>query len=136
MQRDNEPAREMVKTFPSSRGEFTIQPERSGHYTFSFLQISDANYKKVDLKGPSIDQIVHPPASVDFVHNAAGGRGRKRISSCTGSEVEVEVELKVCGINIVHCWQTSRYFRRSGNRTMESGAASGGAEGFRNYSYT
>lgn len=91
-----------MKVFPSSRGEFTIQPERSGHYIFRFTQLSDANYKKVPLDGPSIDQVVHPPASADFAHNVNVGRpgmggrgGRKKISSCEGNKVDVEVDLKV-----------------------------------------
>lgn len=94
-QKDKEAAREDVKVFPSSRGELTIQPERSGHYIFRFTQLSDANYKKVALNGPSIDQVVHPPASADFAHNRPGVRGRKKISSCTGDKVDVEVDLKV-----------------------------------------
>lgn len=98
MQKDKEPPKELVKTFSSSRGEFTIQPERSGHYTFTFLHLSDANYKKIALKGPSIDQVVHPPASVDFSPSTAAGRTRRRISSCSGSTVDVMVDLKVCGI--------------------------------------
>lgn len=95
MQKDKEPAQEMTKTFATSRGELTIQPELSGHYTFSFTRLSDANYKRINLKGPSIDQVVHPPASADFVHNAHGARGRKKISSCSGSVVDVDVDLKV-----------------------------------------
>ncbi|KAI0785502.1 hypothetical protein BC629DRAFT_1593962 [Irpex lacteus] len=98
------PPREDVKVFPSSRGEFTIQPERSGHYIFRFTQLSDANYKKVPLDGPSIDQVVHPPASADFAHNVNVGRpgmggrgGRKKISTCEGNKVDVEVDLKGTG---------------------------------------
>ncbi|KAI9068689.1 hypothetical protein FKP32DRAFT_1587461 [Trametes sanguinea] len=93
-QRDNEPPRELSKTFPSSRGEFTVQPERSGHYTFKFTQLSDANYKKIDLKGPAIELDVHPPPSADFVSNAHGGRGRKSINSCSGSMIDVDVEVR------------------------------------------
>ncbi|KDQ63216.1 hypothetical protein JAAARDRAFT_119663 [Jaapia argillacea MUCL 33604] len=93
-QRDNEPARELVKTFQTSRGEITLQPERSGHYVYTFLQLSDANYKKVDLKGPSIDQIVHPLASADFAQTGTAGRGKKMISSCSGSTVPVDVEFR------------------------------------------
>ena len=96
MQKDREAAKELVKTFPTSRGEFTIQPDRSGHYVFTFSQLSDANYKKVPLKGLSINQVVHPPASADFAHNRPGVRGRKKISSCSGDKVDVEVDLKVC----------------------------------------
>ncbi|KAI0652414.1 hypothetical protein C8Q79DRAFT_98543 [Trametes meyenii] len=93
-QRDNEPARETSKTFPSSRGEFTLQPDRSGHYTFKFTQLSDANYKKIDLKGPAIELDVHPPPAADFASNVQGGRGRKSISSCSGNIVDVDVELR------------------------------------------
>lgn len=98
MKRDDEPSRELVKTFATSRGELTIQPERSGHYTFTFLQLSDANYKKVALKGPSIDQVVHPPASADFAHHAsAGGRSKRKINSCSGNTVDVNVDLRGTG---------------------------------------
>ncbi|KAI0639968.1 hypothetical protein C8Q77DRAFT_1043739 [Trametes polyzona] len=94
IQRDNEPPREASKTFANSRGELTVQPERSGHYTFKFTQLSDSNYKKIDLKGPAIDLDVHPPPAADFVGNAHGGRGKKSISSCSGNMVDVDVELR------------------------------------------
>ncbi|KAI0078871.1 hypothetical protein K474DRAFT_778657 [Panus rudis PR-1116 ss-1] len=98
MKRDDEPAREVAKTFTTSRGDITIQPERSGHYTFTFLRLSDANYKKVPLKGPSIDQVVHPPASADFIGaSSTGGRNKRRINSCSGSTVDVNVELRGTG---------------------------------------
>ncbi|CAL1694099.1 unnamed protein product [Somion occarium] len=98
MKKDNEPARDLVKTFATSRGDLTIQPERSGHYTFTFLQLSDANYKKVALKGPSIDQVVHPPASADFARlPGPGGRAKRKISSCSGNTVDVNVELRGTG---------------------------------------
>lgn len=96
MQRDKEPPRDMVKTFATSRGDFTLQPDQSGFYSFSFTQLSDANYKKVDLKGPSIDQVIHPLASADFAHTGGVmGKGKKSISSCGGSSVDVDVDLKV-----------------------------------------
>lgn len=95
MQRDNEPPKEISKSFTSSRGELTIQPERSGHYTFTFLHLSDANYKKVNLNGPSIDQVVHPPAHAEFSHREPVGRGKRKISSCSGSTVDVDVDLRV-----------------------------------------
>ncbi|KAG6889998.1 hypothetical protein C0995_012958 [Termitomyces sp. Mi166 len=93
MQRDNESPRDQSKTFSSSRGELTLQPERSGHYTFTFTHLSDAFYKKLELKGPSIDQVIHPLAAVDFV--ASHGGNRRRISSCDGDFVSVDVELRV-----------------------------------------
>ncbi|OCH96431.1 hypothetical protein OBBRIDRAFT_718237 [Obba rivulosa] len=97
MQRDKAPAKDLFKTFGGSRGEITIQPDHSGHYRFEFTHLSDVNYKRVELKGPSIDQIVHPPASADFVHNLRGTTGKKRINTCSGSLVDVDVELKGTG---------------------------------------
>ncbi|OAX42996.1 hypothetical protein K503DRAFT_241063 [Rhizopogon vinicolor AM-OR11-026] len=89
-QRDTERPRDLVKTFPSSRGELTLQPEHSGHYYYTFVQLSDAHYKQVALDGPSIDQVVHPLAAADFV----GGRGKRVVSTCEGATVGVEVDLR------------------------------------------
>ncbi|KAI9512489.1 hypothetical protein F5148DRAFT_1162138 [Russula earlei] len=95
MQRDKEPARELVKTFYNSRGEMTLQPSQSGHYIYSFSHLSDANYNKVDLKGPTIDQIVHPLASAYFA--ASSGRDRVTINSCSENSVDVDVNLAGIG---------------------------------------
>lgn len=97
MQRDNEPPREFSKQFTNSRGELTLQPERSGHYTFTFVHLSDANYRKVELHGPSIDQLIHPLASADFSDVHGVGRSKKLISSCDGDAVDVHVDLKGTG---------------------------------------
>lgn len=116
------------KMFASSRGELTIQPDRSGHYVFQFVQISDANYKKVDLKGPSIDQVVHPPASADFVNSIHGGRGKKQINSCSGSLVDVDVELRVsscCG-----CMRVMLTSKTLGHWPLELGGANCRPKGF------
>lgn len=84
-----------MKRFYGSRGEITLQPEHSGHYTYNFVALSDANYEeKIPLDGPSIDQIVHPLASVDFVGKGEGGR-RRKINSCSGNVADVDIELKV-----------------------------------------
>lgn len=91
---DKEPPREDVRTFTSSRGEFSLQPSKSGHYTWSFTQISDAYYK-VALSGPSIDQVIHPLAHAEFVAGPSGGRGKKQVSSCEGGFVDVDVDLRV-----------------------------------------
>lgn len=95
MHRDNEPVREISKSFTSSRAELTLQPERSGHYVFTFAAISDANYKKVELHGPSIDQMIHPLASADFAAEHGSGRGKKIVSSCSGDTVDITVDLRV-----------------------------------------
>jgi nucleoporin POM152 len=88
----------LVKTIGGSRGEITLQPDQSGHYKFTFTHLSDANYKRIPLNGPSIDQVIHPLASADFAtrENAAPGRTSSLISSCGGSHVDVPVDLKVC----------------------------------------
>ncbi|KAG6837661.1 hypothetical protein H0H93_004937 [Arthromyces matolae] len=101
MQRDNETPRDLSKTFASSRGELTLQPDRSGHYTFTFTQMSDAYYKKVKLNGPSIDKVIHPLAAADFV--ATQGGIRRKISTCEGDAVSVDVELKIADS---HCLGT------------------------------
>lgn len=95
-QRNKEAPRDLSKTFPSSRGESTLQPERSGHYVYNFVQLSDANYKKVELNGPSIDQVVHPLAAAEFVRAEHGARNKRMINSCSGNMVDVEVDLRVC----------------------------------------
>jgi nucleoporin POM152 len=96
-QKDKEPPRELIKTIGGSRGEITLQPDQSGHYKFTFTHLSDANYMKIPLNGPSIEQVVHPLASADFAtrDNTALGRTRKLISSCGGTHVDIPVDLKV-----------------------------------------
>jgi nucleoporin POM152 len=100
-QRDKETPRDLVKTFPNSRGELTLQPERSGHYVYTFVQMSDANYKKVGLDGPSIEQVVHPLAAAEFVGVGAGAgggaRNKRMVNSCSGNIVDAEVDLRVSG---------------------------------------
>lgn len=91
MQRNKEPAREQVKAYQSTRGELLLQPPQSGDYTYTFTHISDANYQKVPLPGPSINQVVHPLAGANIVN------ANRPINSCSGESVEVEVELKGIG---------------------------------------
>ncbi|KIJ53452.1 hypothetical protein M422DRAFT_241697 [Sphaerobolus stellatus SS14] len=91
--RDGEAMRELHQTFQGSRGEITLQPERSGSYTYTFVRMSDANYDNVKLDGPTINQIVHPLASADFV-KSAHAYGKQILHSCSGSLVDIDVELK------------------------------------------
>jgi nucleoporin POM152 len=74
----------------------TLQPPQSGHYVYSFSHLSDANYNKVELKGPTIPQTVHPLASAIFA--GSSGRDRMTINSCSENSVDVDVSLTV-GIN-------------------------------------
>lgn len=80
----------MTRTFHSSRGEVTLRPETSGNYTYTFSSISDANYQRIRIDGPAINQVVHPLASAFF-----SGSGRSSINSCSGDKVDVDVELRV-----------------------------------------
>ncbi|KAJ3558980.1 hypothetical protein NM688_g617 [Phlebia brevispora] len=77
MQRDNEPAVEKFKAFTTSRATQITR----GWISRDLVSI----------------RLYTPPASADFVYNLSGGRSRKKISSCSGTEVEVEVELKGTG---------------------------------------
>ncbi len=71
------------------------QPENSGTYTYSFTHLSDANYKRIKLDGPSISQVVHPLASAGFVfYSSTGTSNRRIINSCSGNTVDVEVDLR------------------------------------------
>ncbi|PCH34046.1 hypothetical protein WOLCODRAFT_130155 [Wolfiporia cocos MD-104 SS10] len=97
MQHDKHRSDTKHQLFASSRGELTIQPDKSGHYVFQVTHISDANYKKVPIKGPTIDQVVHPPASAEFAHNVHGGRGKRQINSCSGNTVDVDINLRGTG---------------------------------------
>lgn len=72
----------------------TLQPSQSGHYIYSFSHLSDANYNKVELKGPIVDQMVHPLASAVFA--GSSGRDRLTINSCSENSVDVDVNLMVC----------------------------------------
>ncbi|TFK56721.1 hypothetical protein OE88DRAFT_1742463 [Heliocybe sulcata] len=107
MQRDSEPPREMHRRFDTSRGDLTLQPELSGHYVFSFREMSDANYRRVEMRAPSVEQVVHPLASADFVRTGVStvgggrdGRGAKAkavVNTCEGETVDVDVDLRGTG---------------------------------------
>ncbi|KAL5535305.1 hypothetical protein ACEPAF_3399 [Sanghuangporus sanghuang] len=89
--RNDEQPKEMSRSFQGSRGEIILQPESSGNYTYTFTSLSDANYQRVKLDGPSITQVVHPLASASF---PTVGGGKKSINSCSGNSVDVEVDLR------------------------------------------
>ncbi|KAJ7070896.1 hypothetical protein C8F01DRAFT_1206549 [Mycena amicta] len=92
IQQDAEPSREISKTFSTTRGELLIQPSQAGHYKFAFTYISDFNYRRIELKGPSIEQTIHPLASAAFA-----SPGRRTLSSCAGNSVDIDVELQGTG---------------------------------------
>ena len=74
-----------------------MQPESSGNYTYTFVSLSDANYKQVKLNGPSINQLVHPPASAVFsAQGPRGTGGKKTLNSCAGDFIDIDIDLRVC----------------------------------------
>ncbi|KAF8913149.1 hypothetical protein CPB84DRAFT_1760464 [Gymnopilus junonius] len=94
MQRDKDPAREISKTFNSFRGELSLRPESSGHYTFTFTHVSDANYRKRELDERPIEKVIHPVASADFLDPHGASRGKKMMSTCSGESVQLLVALR------------------------------------------
>lgn len=78
-----------------SRGEITLQPERSGSYVYKFTALSDKNYRNIPLNGPVIKQTVHPLAGAMFAGTAGRGRTRETtVQSCSGDVVDIPVILK------------------------------------------
>ena len=72
-----------------SRGEITLQPERSGSYVYQFVSLSDAHYNQVPLNSAPIKQTVHPLANAGF-----SSKGRETtVQSCSGNVVDVPVTL-------------------------------------------
>ncbi|KAL1708824.1 hypothetical protein EV121DRAFT_196368 [Schizophyllum commune] len=78
-------------TFQSSRDEIIIRPPEEGDYTFSITHISDAYYKKEEVKAKSMKQTIHPVASAEF---AGSGRRKQRLSICEDRTIDVDVHLR------------------------------------------
>jgi nucleoporin POM152 len=93
VQKDGGASQEHAKVIPGARGEFTEIPDKSGRYSYTFVALSDANYKRITLDGPSIEQLVHPLASAEFAHRSQSGK--RQINSCSTDSVDVDINLKV-----------------------------------------
>jgi nucleoporin POM152 len=68
--------------------------------------MSDANYKKVGLDGPSIEQVVHPLAAAEFVgvgsgSAGSGARSKRMVNSCSGNIVDAEVDFRVSRFSLI-----------------------------------
>lgn len=89
-----------MSVISGSRGEITLQPERSGSYAYKFTSLSDNNYKHVPLNAPVMKQTVHPLASASFVGTNPGASGHRgaggetTVQSCSGDTVAIPVSLK------------------------------------------
>jgi nucleoporin POM152 len=96
MKHESDPWLSLEEHFSGSRGKILLQPEERGRYQYLFTKISDAHYKNVDIIGTEkIEQTVRPLALAQFARSAAGKAGNLEVSSCEGTSVEVDVELKV-----------------------------------------
>lgn len=80
---------EGVERVAGHRGQMELTPRTAGHYTYEFLEISDAIYKKHPLKGKDLrlEQDVKPSASAQFV------RLKDKYFSCIDEQVDFEVAL-------------------------------------------
>ncbi|KAG8745025.1 hypothetical protein FRC10_008999 [Ceratobasidium sp. 414] len=88
---DHKGSSKSQETYLGARGELTLQPNKSGTYTYSFDAISDAFYHQVPLTGPgrTVTQVVHPLASARF---------REASADVCGESQEIEVGLELQGV--------------------------------------
>jgi nucleoporin POM152 len=88
---DHKGSSESQETYLGARGELTLQPNKSGTYTYSFDAISDEFYLQVPLTGPgrTVTQVVHPLASARF---------REASADICGESREIEVGLEMQGV--------------------------------------
>ncbi|PWN51672.1 putative nuclear pore membrane protein [Violaceomyces palustris] len=95
IKREGNPALRQMKTITGkTRAEIEFRPNTEGVVTYKFLKLADANYKDMELDGPSFTQVVHPLASAKFVADSGRTDGaRAVIQSCAGNKAQAEVEL-------------------------------------------
>jgi nucleoporin POM152 len=83
------------------RGQIELTPLTAGHYTYEFLEISDAVYKDQPLTGLKLEQDVKPSASANFVDF------KPRHAYCINEQLDFDVQLRgerpfVLDYEIVH----------------------------------
>ncbi|KAF8885158.1 hypothetical protein BD779DRAFT_1471742 [Infundibulicybe gibba] len=65
IQRNEEPFHERSTLFKTDhQGEVLLEPAQPGRYVYTFYQLSDANYKKIELPGPKIEQVSSIPREI------------------------------------------------------------------------
>lgn len=85
------------KTIDRTREEIEFRPTADGQITYSFVGLSDANYRDIKLAGPSFTQVLHPIAKAAFV-GSQGSRGPAvTLHSCEGNTTKAEVRLEGVG---------------------------------------
>lgn len=92
------------------RGQIELTPLTAGHYTYEFLEISDAVYKDQSLKHKNLrlEQDVKPSASAGFVDFAP------RHAYCINEQVDFEVLLRgegpfILDYEILHAGKRSQF---------------------------
>lgn len=77
-------------TVSGTRGELSVQPERSGRFSLEILDIDDANYRRIPVAGKkTVTADVRPLASASFV------KSEQELYSCQGDMVQAQVALVV-----------------------------------------
>ncbi|UZJ56926.1 hypothetical protein CBS101457_006246 [Exobasidium rhododendri] len=85
------------KTIDRTRDEIEFRPSTEGEITYSFVGLSDANYKDIKLDGPTFTQVLHPIAKATF-EGAQQSRGPAIVlHSCEGSSSTAIVRLEGVG---------------------------------------
>lgn len=68
------------------RHQISIIPTQAGHYSYDFIEISDAVYKRVPIKNKALSQDVKPAASAKFA-------SRELIATCIDEKAQFDVLL-------------------------------------------
>lgn len=86
-----------VRSIDRTREELEFRPTADGEITYTFLSLSDANYKDIKLDGPTFTQILHPIAKAFF----SGSQGIKGpavvLYSCEGNTSTANIQLEGVG---------------------------------------
>ena len=95
-----EPTRQIRNILDQTRDELEFRPNTEGAVTYKFLKLNDANYKDMDLDGPTFTQVVHPLATARFAadRGRTGGASRPiEVHTCAGNRAQAQVELGGAG---------------------------------------
>ncbi|TIB58503.1 hypothetical protein E3P78_03893 [Wallemia ichthyophaga] len=90
-------AKRVEKRIHASRDELSLTPEREGEYKYTFLALSDANYRDIALgergEGITATQVVHPLAGASFAEPST----KRTVWSCESGTIDVQVEFTGSG---------------------------------------
>ncbi|TXT07511.1 hypothetical protein VHUM_03231 [Vanrija humicola] len=100
-----------TQRFDTPVGQIELRPEREGTYIYNFNFLSDARYKDLPLNRAPIEQVVHPPASVDII-----GATRYQLFAC--SPDEFDINLGIMGNDPLHITYRKSWGTQSQNVTV------------------